>query len=166
MKLAVHLPRNCSSSPDFSLTKFFSSGSSSFKGHLWPRNSPVSDFHVYYLILNSLMDVIVFFAQQTTIAKLPVRYVWTNILMVVIRNGYGLNCVLSPKLWNMSKPQDLRMWYYLETECELNNNIHTHIYICCCLILREISPECSLEGLMLKLKLQYFGHLMRRTDSF
>ena len=33
-------------------------------------------------------------------------------------------------------------------------------------ILKEISPECSLEGLILKLKLQYFGHLMRRTDSF
>ena len=33
-------------------------------------------------------------------------------------------------------------------------------------ILKKISPECSLEGLMLKLKLQYFGHLMRRTDSF
>ena len=33
-------------------------------------------------------------------------------------------------------------------------------------ILKEISPDCSLEGLMLKLKLQYFGHLMRRTDSF
>ena len=32
-------------------------------------------------------------------------------------------------------------------------------------ILKEISPECSLEGLMLNLKLQYFGHLMRRTDS-
>ena len=32
-------------------------------------------------------------------------------------------------------------------------------------ILKEISPECSLEGLMLKLKLQYFGHLIRRTDS-
>ena len=32
-------------------------------------------------------------------------------------------------------------------------------------ILKEISPECSLEGLMLKLKLQYFGYLMRRTDS-
>ena len=31
---------------------------------------------------------------------------------------------------------------------------------------KEISPEYSLEGLMLKLKLQYFGHLMRRTDSF
>ena len=33
-------------------------------------------------------------------------------------------------------------------------------------ILKEISPECLLEGLMLKLKVQYFGHLMRRTDSF
>ena len=33
-------------------------------------------------------------------------------------------------------------------------------------ILKEISPGCSLEGLMLKLKLQYFGHLMRRTASF
>ena len=33
-------------------------------------------------------------------------------------------------------------------------------------ILKEISPEYSLEGLMLELKLQYFGHLMRRTDSF
>ena len=31
--------------------------------------------------------------------------------------------------------------------------------------LKEISPGCSLEGMMLKLKLQYFGHLMRRTDS-
>ena len=33
-------------------------------------------------------------------------------------------------------------------------------------ILKEISPEYSLEGLMLKMKLQYFGHVMRRTDSF
>ena len=33
-------------------------------------------------------------------------------------------------------------------------------------ILKEISPEYSLEGLMLKLKLQYFGHLMQRADSF
>ena len=32
-------------------------------------------------------------------------------------------------------------------------------------ILKEISPECSLEGLMLKLKLQYFSHLMQRADS-
>ena len=33
-------------------------------------------------------------------------------------------------------------------------------------VLKEISPECSLEGMMLKLKLPYFGHLMRRADSF
>ena len=33
-------------------------------------------------------------------------------------------------------------------------------------VLKEISPEYSLQGLMLKLKVQYFGHLMRRTDSF
>ena len=33
-------------------------------------------------------------------------------------------------------------------------------------ILKEISPGCSLEGLMLKLKFQYFGHLMQRADSF
>ena len=33
-------------------------------------------------------------------------------------------------------------------------------------ILKEISPGCSLEGLMLKLKLEYFGHLMQRADSF
>ena len=33
-------------------------------------------------------------------------------------------------------------------------------------ILKEISPGCSLEGLMLKLELQYFGHLMQRADSF
>ena len=33
-------------------------------------------------------------------------------------------------------------------------------------MLKEISPECSLEGLMLKLELQYFGHLMQRMDSF
>ena len=33
-------------------------------------------------------------------------------------------------------------------------------------ILKEINPEYSLEGLMLKLKFQYFGHLMRRTDTF
>ena len=34
------------------------------------------------------------------------------------------------------------------------------------LILKEINPDYSLEGLMVKLKLQYFGHLMQRTDSF
>ena len=39
-------------------------------------------------------------------------------------------------------------------------------YVCMAEILKEISPQYSLEGLMLKLKLQYFYHLMQRTDSF
>ena len=43
-----------------------------------------------------------------------------------------------------------------ETECRRSNQS----------ILKEISPECSLEGLMLKLKLPYFGYLMQRADSF
>ena len=57
----------------------------------------------------------------------------------------------------------------------LNKHVSNSRFICSLLqmprrpnqsILKEISPECSLEGLMLKLKLQSFGHLMRRTDSF
>ena len=53
------------------------------------------------------------------------------------------------KSWNLSRPQT---WIYQSPCLKL-------------FILKEISPEYSLEGLMLKLKLQYFGHLMRRTDS-
>ena len=44
----------------------------------------------------------------------------------------------------------------MKAECQRSNQS----------ILKEISPGCSLEGLMLKLKLQYFGHPMRRADSF
>ena len=44
--------------------------------------------------------------------------------------------------------------------------ILTYHYLSNHSILKEISPECSLEGLMLKLKLQYFGYLIRRADSF
>ena len=55
------------------------------------------------------------------------------------------------KLWCWRRPLRVRK----ETERRSNQSI-----------LREISPEYSLEGLMLKLKLQYFGHLMQRTDSF
>ena len=51
--------------------------------------------------------------------------------------------------------------------------VYTYVYVCiyACIyiynqsILKEISPGISLEGLMLKLKLQYFGHLIRRVDS-
>ena len=55
-------------------------------------------------------------------------------------------------LWNCGVGEDLRV---LWTSRRSNLSI-----------LKEISPEYSLEGLMLKLKLQYFGHLMRRVDSF
>ena len=56
---------------------------------------------------------------------------------------------------------------YLESHpCEKGSFAVIHFYCCVVFILKEISPECSLEGLMLKLKLQSFGHLMRRTDSF
>ena len=52
------------------------------------------------------------------------------------------------------------MYYY---------NISVYLWLCCTtisiLLSKEISPEYSLEGLMLKLKLQFFGHLMQRTDS-
>ena len=63
--------------------------------------------------------------------------------------------------WNIKKAEHQRIdaelwcWRVLWTAWKSNQSI-----------LKEISPEYSLEGLMLKLKLQYFGHLMRRTDSF
>ena len=46
-----------------------------------------------------------------------------------------------------------------------DNGIHRHSWQIDQSILTEISPGCSLEGMILKLKLQYFGHLMRRVDS-
>ena len=54
----------------------------------------------------------------------------------------------------------------LEKTLESPLEMGLSIWICNQSILREISPGCSLEGLMLKLKLQYFGHLMQRADSF
>ena len=61
--------------------------------------------------------------------------------------------------WTIKKAANQRidaseLWYWRRTARRSNQSI-----------LKEISPEYSLEGLMLKLKLQYFGHLMRRTDS-
>ena len=55
---------------------------------------------------------------------------------------------------------DFKLWYWrlLRVPCTTRRSNHS--------ILKEISPEYSLEGLMLKLELQYFGHLMGRTDSF
>ena len=66
-------------------------------------------------------------------------------------------------LWRKPSVQELMLWTVvlektLESPLDARRSNQS--------ILKEISPECSLEGLMLKLKLQYFGHLMWRADSF
>ena len=68
----------------------------------------------------------------------------THLWLKLFKNGHRrlLRLLVSRRLWSP------------ETERRSNQSI-----------LKEISPGCSLEGLMLKLKLQYFGHLMRRVDS-
>ena len=55
-----------------------------------------------------------------------------------------------------------RSYFRNKTKCFIPNGFFKLKYSS---IWKEISPECSLEGLLLKLKLQYFGHMMRRTDS-
>ena len=68
--------------------------------------------------------------------------------------------------WTIKKPEHRRidafeLWCwrrFVTVPCTARNSNQS--------ILKEISPDYSLEGLMLKLKLQYFGHLMRRADSF
>ena len=49
--------------------------------------------------------------------------------------------------------------------CIIDTHTHTHTHMFRKSVLKEINPEYSLEGLMLKLKIQYFGHLMQRIDS-
>ena len=57
------------------------------------------------------------------------------------------------------------MFIWVGLDVELSFSTQLQPTLCYQSILKEINPECSLEGLMLKLKLQYFGHLMQRTDS-
>ena len=59
--------------------------------------------------------------------------------------------------WNLFQIFKIMSFVYIFTSWAMLSNQS---------IVKEISPGCSLEGLMLKLKLQYFGHLMRRADSF
>ena len=80
---------------------------------------------------------------------------------VISSQSYGFSIVMyGCESWTIKKTDafELRFWRRLLrvpwTARRSNQSI-----------LREISPGCSLEGLMLKLKLQYFGHLMRRVDS-
>ena len=83
----------------------------------------------------------------------------------MLRN-YGFPVVMyGCESWTISKAECQRidafeLWHWrrlLRVPCTARRSNQS--------ILKEIRPECSLEGLMLKLKLQYFGHLMQRTDS-
>ena len=93
--------------------------------------------HLTYSLLLSLL-----------FSQLFVRPPQTAILLFCISFPWGWSCSLSSvQCWR-------RLWRVPWTARRSNQSI-----------LKDISPGCSLEGLMLKLKLQYFGHLMRRTDS-
>ena len=79
--------------------------------------------------------------------------------------GYGFsNSQYGCEIWTIKKAKcqridafDLWCWRVLRVPCTARRSNQS--------ILKKISPECSLEGLMLKLKLQYFGHLMQTADS-
>ena len=108
-------------------------------------------------------------------------------LCIVCRNVKWYSCY-GKLYWDYSKklkielPCDLEipLWtiYPEELKTEFQSYWHSHVHFSIihnsqevkktfvCTHLQEISPGCSLERLMLKLKLQYFGHLMRRADSF
>ena len=65
-----------------------------------------------------------------------------------------------PKKLKCQKPDAFELWLEKTLESPLDCKEIQPVHP------KGISPECSLEGLMLKLKLQYFGHLMQRADSF
>ena len=101
----------------------------------------------------------------------------TNLDSILKNRHYFANKGLSSQSYDFSSSH-VWMWE-LDYKESWNRRIDTFALWCCRRLLRvpwtarksnqsilkEISPECSLEGLMLKLKLQYFGHLIRRTDS-
>ena len=74
--------------------------------------------------------------------------------MLVIGNGI-INIITEIQMLNI---HTVSVQYRLESRYMVTMSNHS--------ILKDISPECSLEGVMLKLKLQYFGHLMQKADSF
>ena len=79
--------------------------------------------------------------------------------------GYGFSVMYRCKSWTVKKAEHQRidafeLWCWRRLLRVLWTGRRSNQSI-----LKEISPGCSLEGLMLKLKLQYFGHLMRRVDS-
>ena len=79
-------------------------------------------------------------------------------VFLVVKYGYESWTIKKAERWRID---DFELWCWrrlLRVPWTARRSKHS--------ILNEISPECSLEGLMLKLKLQYFGHLMQRADSF
>ena len=75
----------------------------------------------------------------------------------VVMNGYEIWTIKKPECWRIDA-FELWCWRRLLRVPWTTRRSNQSI-------LKEISPKCSLEGLMLKLKLQYFGHLMQRADS-
>ena len=93
------------------------------------------------------------------------------------RVGHNWMTNTTPTIWSKFKPREFASIFFfgsqsLQLVCLLLYTIYSPLIFVWIArrsnqsILKEISPEYSLEGLMLKLKLLYFGHLMRRTDSF
>ena len=78
---------------------------------------------------------------------------------------YGCDTILDYLYWTIKKAEDWRIDTFELWCCRRLSRVPWTARRSNQSILKEISPEYSLEGLMLKLKLQYFGHLMRRVDS-
>ena len=75
-----------------------------------------------------------------------------------IGKGVRQSCILSPYLFNLCAEYIMRNSGLEEVQAGIKLESNQSI-------VKDINPGCSLEGLMLKLKLQYFGHLMQRADS-
>ena len=83
------------------------------------------------------------------------------------RKGYEISKSHKVKVWRLPK-ENLNAVTNMQNGCQAVKSSRYPLQYAICIqqsILKEISPGCSLEGLMLKLKLQYFGHIMRRVDS-
>ena len=83
------------------------------------------------------------------------------------RKGYEISKSHKVKVWRLPK-ENLNAVTNMQNGCQAVKSSRYPIQYAICIqqsILKEISPGCSLEGMMLKLKLQYFGHIMRRVDS-
>ena len=83
------------------------------------------------------------------------------------RKGYEVSKSHKVKVWRLPK-ENLNAVTSMQNGCQAVKSSRYPLQYSICIqqaILKEISPGCSLEGLMLKLKLQYLGHIMRRVDS-